>query len=102
IKTFELSKLTAKQQPIKNGVLGLLLAIGFYGSFTSDIAGYWLSDYSSKVGEQRVVQLDDQSTITLNTYSAIDVEYKDSVRLITLKKGEILVEVAKDASRPFI
>ncbi|WMD22430.1 FecR family protein [Achromobacter seleniivolatilans] len=62
-----------------------------------------LADYATRVGQQRVVVLDDDSRIVLNTDSAIDVHYSDTERRVTLRQGEILVVVAKDgASRPFV
>ncbi|CAB3676956.1 FecR family protein [Achromobacter pestifer] len=62
-----------------------------------------LADHRTRTGEWRVVELPDHSRITLNTDSAIDVQYDGAQRLIALRRGEILVEVAKEASgRPFI
>lgn len=62
-----------------------------------------LADHRSGAGEWRVVELPDHSRVTLNTDSAIDVRYDGARRLIELRRGEILVEVAsEDGRRPFI
>lgn len=68
----------------------------------TETAGYWLADYHTAVGEQRVIELPDHSRITLNTRSAIDLDYSEKERRITLRQGEVLVEVAPDKNRPFI
>lgn len=68
----------------------------------SSTGQYYLADYRTVAGEQRVIELDDRSRITLNTHSAIDVDYAHGQRLITLHQGEILLEVATDSERPFI
>ncbi|OMG89090.1 FecR domain-containing protein [Achromobacter xylosoxidans] len=62
-----------------------------------------LADHASRVGEQRVVNLDDGSRVVLNTDSAIDVQYTAAERRIVLRQGEILAVVARDAGqRPFV
>ena len=60
-----------------------------------------LADYSTVTGEQRAVALPDGSIVTLNTDSAIDVDYGGERRVIRLLHGEAHFEVAKDAQRPF-
>lgn len=88
--------------PSKSLTLGLaLIAAGWLGTST-EMAQHLMADYNTAVGERRVIELTDNSRITLNTYSAIDVDFSPDRRHITLRSGEILVEVASDASRPFI
>lgn len=58
--------------------------------------------YSSELGEIRQIPLSDGTRITLNTNSALRVEYSGESRLVTLERGEAYFEVAKDARRPFI
>lgn len=93
----------AKRKKVAVQALALCLAV--FGTWTisqTKPAKYMLADYRTGVGEQRVIELDDHSRITLNTHSAIDVDYSGKQRRITLQQGEILVEVAKDSTRPFI
>ena len=58
--------------------------------------------YSSVLGEIRQIPLADGTRITLNTNSAVQVEYARDSRLVTLQRGEAYFEVAKDVHRPFI
>lgn len=82
--------------------LGVSLVAGIWLAGQSDTVSYLMADYSTAVGEQRVIELPDHTRITLNTYSAVDIDYSGSQRLIKLRQGEVLVDVAKDASRPLI
>jgi transmembrane sensor len=58
--------------------------------------------YETRLGETRIVPLDDGSVVTLNTDSKIEVGYTQDRRGITLVKGEALFDVAKNKLRPFI
>ncbi|MBY8825263.1 FecR family protein [Sphingomonas colocasiae] len=58
--------------------------------------------YETKLGEMRVVTLEDGSAVTLNTASRIRVAFADARRTVTLEEGEALFDVAKDPARPFI
>ena len=60
-----------------------------------------LRSYSSELGEVRQIALEDGSRLTLNTDSALTVEYRKHLRLITLQRGEAFFEVEKDPDRPF-
>jgi len=61
-----------------------------------------VTDYASAVGEIRVIPLEDGSKITLNTDSAVSVEFRPHSRLVRLARGEAYFEVAKNPDRPFI
>ncbi len=68
----------------------------------SDAIVMWIhSDYSTGVGEQRVVTLPDQSTVRLNTGSAIAVRYAPDRRHVDLLRGEAFFAVQPNAERPF-
>jgi transmembrane sensor len=58
--------------------------------------------YVSELGEIRQIPLEDGSRITLNTNSAVQVEYLEDSRVVALQRGEAYFEVAKDSKRPFI
>jgi transmembrane sensor len=57
--------------------------------------------FSTRVGEQRVVELSDTSVVTLNTHSDIAVKFVADDRSIHLRHGEAVFKVAHDAARPF-
>jgi transmembrane sensor len=59
-------------------------------------------DYTTGVGEQRLVLLADGSRVRLNTDTALRVNFRNDVRRVTLLRGEALFEAAHDAARPFI
>lgn len=58
--------------------------------------------YSTKVGSQEAIKLDDGSIIHLNTHSKAQVHFSKDVREVRLLQGEALFTVAHDAGRPFI
>lgn len=61
----------------------------------------WTAGYSTAVGAQREFVLADDTRLTLNTDSAVDVRFDAHQRRITLYKGEILVVSGHDpAGRP--
>lgn len=72
--------------------------------------GFWLAQppsvleatYVTSLGEQRVVALPDESLITLNTDTNVEVRYTRGERRVRLLRGEALFEVAPAADRPFI
>lgn len=62
----------------------------------------WLADSSTGATEWKTLHLADQSTLTLSGGSALNVHFDGQQRRIELLQGEILVDVAHDATRPFI
>lgn len=59
------------------------------------------TEYTTYIGEQRIVQLADGSSVTLNTNTKLSVDYNRNQRLIHLYHGEAYFNVSKDPSRPF-
>jgi transmembrane sensor len=86
------------------GKLALLLAVMpvGWGGWKLAQSQQWTADYRTRVGERRERVLADGSRITLNTDTAIDVRFDSLQRLVHLREGEILVQTALDASRPFL
>ena len=65
----------------------------------------WLKSqgiYETAVGEQRVVQLADGSSVRLDTASRVRVRFSSSARRLELESGQALFTVAHDAARPFV
>lgn len=77
-----------------------LLLVGLVTWFMQ-AALYSSPSYSTEVGEQRTVVLEDNSRIHLNTNTRLKVEYGEKLRLITLERGEATFEVAHSTARPF-
>ncbi|WP_443970013.1 FecR family protein [Sphingobium sp. CR28] len=54
------------------------------------------------IGETRRVPLADGSDATVNTATALEVDFSPATRNVRLQKGEAWFEVAKDVNRPFV
>lgn len=88
---------------LPKGVLGVaaiavVAALGF-GSVA------WLearTTFITGVGEARVVQLADGSSVRLDTASRIRVRFDKGHRFVDLESGQALFTVAHDAIRPFL
>jgi transmembrane sensor len=59
-------------------------------------------EYSTAIGEQRATVLPDESLMTLNTNSRVEVHYSRDERTVELQQGEVHFEVAPAADRPFL
>lgn len=79
---------------------GILLACGL-----AALAAYvqWSDpSYTTDIGEQRTVRLEDGSRISLNSASRVVIDYDESQRRVRLEKGEGLFEVVSNPRRPFV
>lgn len=72
---------------------------GWIGRLSGASAG---PAYTTAVGERSFLTLPDGSHLTLNTASAIEVRFTDTERIVILRRGQVLFEVAKDPARPFV
>jgi transmembrane sensor len=63
---------------------------------------YWQADHRSAMGEIHTFTLPDGSVATLDSNSAIDVEFDQHQRRIVVIRGEVLLEVSKDPQRPMV
>ena len=97
----------SSQQPVRQRVTSrnaigalaaclLIAAVGF-AWFQLQFA----NRYSTGVGEQRTMRLNDGSSVVLNTDTAVRVAFSDSIREVQLLRGEALFNVAKNPARPF-
>jgi len=57
--------------------------------------------YATRHGEMRTWRLADQSTLRLNTDTAVHVRFTRAERFVEVERGEALFEVAHEPSRPF-
>lgn len=80
----------------------LLLAVFVGIGWQQDWATHWQADYVTAVGEQQRIDTEDGSTITLNTHSALAMDYTSQERRVRLLRGEAWFEIAPDARRPFV
>jgi transmembrane sensor len=69
------------------------------------VAAYLLwpnADYTTAVGEQRIVNLEDGTRVSMNSGTRMAVAYTEIERRIVLKEGEAFFEVAHNKRVPFI
>lgn len=58
--------------------------------------------YSTEIGEQRSISLQDGSTVELNSNSRMRVRFDATERAVDLLAGQALFKVARDRTRPFV
>jgi transmembrane sensor len=76
----------------------LATGLGAWAAYDS-----WLSpSFATRLGEQRLVRLEDGSRIALNSNTRIRVACCEGERRVRLERGEAYFEVARDALHPFI
>lgn len=61
----------------------------------------WYADVATAPGEVRIVELEDGTVLTLNGATALDWSISEGRRGVRLYRGEVDLQVAKDANRPF-
>lgn len=88
------------------GGLGLMTggALLGWGAWPGQSSGFQtlLAQQRTGTGEVRAITLADGTQVWLNTASALDAEMQPQLRRVQLRAGEILVQTAHDASRPFV
>lgn len=82
--------------------LGLTLFVSMGLGLQMQPVKIMLADNKTAIGEIKTLTLPDNSSIIMNTNTAFDVQFDEHQRIIKLYKGEVFVEVSKDASRPFV
>jgi transmembrane sensor len=87
------------RRPVTVGVAATILIL------TAAATLYMFSQrglYSTGLGEERTVTLEDASRIELNARTKLRVRYSKGAREIELIEGQALFQVAKDKGRPFL
>ncbi|MGE8611036.1 MAG: FecR family protein [Achromobacter veterisilvae] len=76
---------------------GALRQAGWLGE-----APQYAAELETRKGERRRVPLPDGSTLDLNSDTRVTLRLCDDQRLLVLHCGEVFLDVAPDASRPFV
>lgn len=100
------ARLTRKPSPIMSrrrilagaAAVAVMAAIGGIHAWRLDPAQH----YDTGVGELRTIVLEDGSTVTLDTDSAVRVRFTSAARQLHLDRGRAHFEVAHDPARPFV
>lgn len=86
------------------GVAGLFLLgslLAWVGA-PSLAPSYWLADQRTATGELRTLRLEDGTMLSLNTHTAVDINYQGQQRVIVLHQGEISIETGHEDPRPLL
>lgn len=101
--------LNAAMKPPRRGshiaagaVLALVLSVSLLLGVQLYPPALLMADFSTGTGEWKQQMLEDRSQLTLNSGSAVNLHFDAKSRRIELLRGEVLVEVAPDAERPFL
>jgi len=91
------------KKTLQGGLLLLVLGLGAAGLVdrVTPLTGL-TADYQTATGERKTVELADGSLLTLNARSAVDIDFNGDQRRVHLREGELQVDVAADAQRPFV
>lgn len=82
------------------GKAALAAAIG--GSGLLAYQHYFLGDYRTGAGERRSIRLPDNSNVELAGATALSLDFRPQLRLVTLHKGEAFFSTTQDSARPFV
>lgn len=93
-------KIQRKKSTTKYGVLLLAGFIPFVIYLQNNALRYWFADLRSGTGEWRTEMLVDGTQITLKNKTAINIQFNQHERVITLITGDILVKAAPNQSAP--
>lgn len=92
-----------RRKVLGGGLAMLLLGLGGAGvaNRLTPLDGLF-ADLHSATGERKQVTLADGSRLFLNARSSVDIAFDHQQRRLRVHEGEVLVEVARDTSRPFV
>lgn len=98
---------SAQSKKIKNVIAGVVAAVaisvgGLLAFQTWHAQPVMQMAAQVAVGQVESQRLQDGTLMTMNTGTDIEVTYYRDRRLVTLKRGEAIFEVARDEARPFI
>jgi transmembrane sensor len=79
-----------------------LAACLLLGIFAPSLSVRWRADLATRIGEIKTATLLDGSTITLDTNTAVAVDFRNGERKLRLLTGEAEFQVAPDAAHPFV
>ncbi len=86
------------------GLAGMLLLgslLAWLGAPSLSV-NYWLADQRTATGELRTLRLEDGTLLSLNTHTAVDINYAGGQRELVLHQGEISVETGHADPRPLL
>jgi len=99
----KLEKSTSRRKLLRNMAVLAGMTAGAGWLVHRGASGLNLSaDFRTATGERHSYRLPDQSLITLNARSAADIAFDSHERLVRLRAGMLIADVAHDGQRPFV
>ena len=77
-----------------------LLGGGLWLGARSPLGDSLMADLHTGRGQREQFNLADGSRLSLNADSAVDLQFDDQQRLVILRRGELIIQVAADPRRP--
>lgn len=94
------------RKTIARGLMGLFLFVscGLLGqvAWREWTQPWYVQASVTGIGETGHQLLADGTELIMNADTSVDIAYFRNKRLLTLKRGEVILDVSKDPSRPFI
>ena len=81
---------------------GLAGSVAWRPSLLPGLVLAWAADHRTAIGEVREILLGDGTRVWLGTASAFDEYFTPALRRLKLVAGEVLIDTAADAARPFV
>ena len=93
----------ARRKLLSGTLTGIAIWLSWHYTPLSTATQRMMADYRTGTGDVQSFTLADGGQLSLNTASAVDVIYRDTLREVVLHSGEILIQTAKDSRhRPFV
>jgi len=99
---FQAAKVSRRGLWVGGATLGLAAAAAGVAFVPGLAPSLFYRRFQTRIGEVRLIALQDGSTVTLNTASGVAIHFTEESRNIRLLRGEALFDVAKDPGRPFV
>lgn len=101
----EARQILLQPQGSRRDALRVIAGLGLLGGSLwlgarSPLGDSLLADLSTGRGQRQAFDLADGSRLNLNADSAVDLRFDDQQRLVVLRHGELVIQVAPDPQRP--
>jgi transmembrane sensor len=101
----EARQILLQPQGSRRDALRVIAGLGLLGGSLwlcarSPLGDSLLADLSTGRGQRQAFDLADGSRLNLNANSAVDLRFDDQQRLVVLRHGELVIQVAPDPQRP--
>lgn len=103
----EARQVLLQPQASRRDALRVIAGLGLFGTSLwlgakSQLGEALLADLHTGRGQRQSFNLVDGSRLSLNAESAVDLLFNDTQRVIILRRGELVIDVAPDSRRPLV